>query len=129
MERADTLDYTKCWSNGKWFEPPMSWAGPAKSFCVGTHHGSALFFKVNVLASTFTPHRWFSRHAFGRFALDFLTFGNGYLEQRQNPLGGTLQLVPALRNTCGARRTSAAMCSLAVAGWSHMNSRSDRFFI
>jgi capsid portal protein len=96
MDRAEILDYVECWSNGRWFEPPVSWAGLAKSFRASTHHSSALFFKVNVLASTFIPHRLLSRHAFERFALDFLTFGNGYLERRQNRLGGTLSLEPAL---------------------------------
>ncbi|WP_122766859.1 phage portal protein [Burkholderia pseudomallei] len=95
MNRAEILDYVECWSNGEWFEPPVSFAGLAKSFRASTHHSSALFFKANVLASTFRPHRWLSRHAFERWALDFLTFGNGYLERRRNMVGGTLRLEPA----------------------------------
>ncbi|CAJ8280949.1 portal protein [Burkholderia pseudomallei] len=100
MNRAEILDYVECWSNGEWFEPPVSFAGLAKSFRASTHHSSALFFKANVLASTFRPHRWLSRHAFERWALDFLTFGNGYLERRRNMVGGTLRLEPALAIVC-----------------------------
>ncbi|MGI4815410.1 MAG: phage portal protein [Janthinobacterium lividum] len=96
MSRADILDYAECWSNGQWFEPPVSWAGLAKSFRASTHHSSALYFKVNVLASTFRPHKWLTRQGFERWAFDLLTFGNGYLERRRNRLGGTLQLAPPL---------------------------------
>jgi PBSX family phage portal protein len=96
MSRAEILDYVECWANGEWFEPPVSWAGLAKSFRAGTHHSSAIYFKRNILASTFIPHKLLSREAFGRLALDFLTFGNGYIERRKNALGGTLQLEPAL---------------------------------
>ncbi|EDK53182.1 portal protein, PBSX family [Burkholderia mallei PRL-20] len=81
---------------GEWFEPPVGFAALAKSFRASTHHSSALFFKANVLASTFRPHRWLSRHAFERWALDFLTFGNGCLERRRDMVGGTLRLEPAL---------------------------------
>lgn len=95
MSRAEILDYVEAWSNGRWYEPPVSWAGLAKTFRAGTHHSSALYFKRNVLASTFIPHKLLSRAAFSRWALDFLTFGNGYLESRTNRLGGVLELQPA----------------------------------
>ncbi|RKO43353.1 capsid portal protein, partial [Burkholderia mallei] len=38
MNRAEILDYVECWSNGEWFEPPVSFAGLAKSFRASTHH-------------------------------------------------------------------------------------------
>jgi capsid portal protein len=115
MNTADILDYTECWSNGQWFEPPVDFTGLAKSFRASTHHSSALFFKVNVLASTFVPHRWLSRSAFERFALDFLTFGNAYLERRANRLGGTLTLEPALAKYM--RRKADFNGYLFVNGW------------
>src|SRR5450830_1427954 len=71
MDRRELLDYLECWSNGRWYEPPMSWAG---------------------LAKTFKPHRLLSTEVFSRFALDFLVFGNGYLEHQVNRLGSTLGL-------------------------------------
>lgn len=94
MDRAEILDYAECWSTGRWYEPPVSWAGLAKTFRAGTHHSSALYFKRNVLASTFIPHKLLTRAAFSRLALDFLTFGNGYLERRNNRLGGARELQP-----------------------------------
>ncbi|WP_153075793.1 phage portal protein [Paraburkholderia bonniea] len=115
MSRAEILDYAECWSNGQWFEPPVSWAGLAKSFRASTHHSSALYFKSNLLASTFIPHRLLSRQAFERFALDFLTFGNGYLEKRCNRLGGALQLIPALAKYM--RRKSDFSGYVFVNGW------------
>ena len=96
MERRELLDYLECWSNGRWYEPPMSWAGLAKSFRASTHHSSAIYFKRNILAKTFKPHRLLSTEVFSRFALDFLVFGNGYLEHQVNRLGGTLGLSHAM---------------------------------
>lgn len=115
MSRAEILDYAECWINGEWYEPPVSMAGLAKSFRAGTHHSSAIYFKRNVLVSTFVPHKLLSRAAFGRLALDFLTFGNGYLERRKNRLGGTLELVPALAKY--VRRAPGLERYLFVTGW------------
>jgi capsid portal protein len=44
-----------------------------------------------VLASTFIPHPKFSRESFRRMALDFLTFGNGYVERQKNRLGQVMK--------------------------------------
>ncbi|MDN4056323.1 phage portal protein [Massilia sp. YIM B02763] len=96
LDRADILNYLECLSNGRWYDPPVSFAGLAKSFRAGTHHGSALYFKTNILMSTFEPHKYLSRAEFGRLALDFLTFGNGYLERRDNALRSPLRLVAPL---------------------------------
>src|SRR5689334_2954748 len=89
LDDQDLLDYLTCWTNGRWYEPPISWQGLAKSFRASTHHSSALYFKRNMLASAFIPHPWLSREAFSRFALDFLVFGNAYLERRCNRLHQT----------------------------------------
>ena len=60
--------------------------------------------KVNILASCFKPHRLLTRHNFKRLAFDFLVFGNAYVEQRNNRLGGKLSLDPLLaRWTRGAQ--------------------------
>lgn len=115
LNRADILDYTEAWTNGEWYEPPISWTGLAKSFRAGTHHASALFFKRNVLASTFIPHKLLSRQSFTSLAQDFLTFGNGYLEDRRNRLGGTLELVPPLAKYI--RRTTDLRRFVQVDSW------------
>ena len=96
LEHNDILESTECWLNGRWYEPPMSLAGLAKSFNASVHHSSAIYFKVNMLASTFVPSKALTRDAFKRVALDFLTFGNAYLEKRISRSGQVLQLVPAL---------------------------------
>lgn len=96
MDRASILDYVQALSNGRWYDPPISWDGLAKTYRAGTHHASALQFKRNVLMSTFTPHKLLSRESFGRMALDYLVFGNTYLERQDNRLGSPLKLLPAL---------------------------------
>lgn len=96
MDRREVLDYIECWLNGKWYEPPVSVDGLAKAFRSSTHHSSSLFFKRNVLASTFVPHRLMDRLTFSAWALDFMVFGNAYLERPRSMLGGTLQLRHAL---------------------------------
>ena len=115
LNRADILDYTEAWTNGEWYEPPISWAGLAKSFRAGTHHASALFFKRNVLASTFIPHKLLTRQAFSAWALDFLTFGNGYLERRDNRLNQALELAPPLAKYI--RRTTDLRRFVQVDSW------------
>ena len=92
MDGRELMDYAETWLNGKWYEPPTSWEGLARSFRASTHHSSALYFKRNVLASTFIPHKLLDRATFRKWALDFLTFGNAYLERRPNMLGGNLGL-------------------------------------
>lgn len=96
LDHRDVLDSFECWLNGKWYEPPVSFPGLAKSFHASVHHSSAIHFKTNILTSTFVPHKVLSRDAFKRFALDFLTFGNAYLEKRTSRTGLTLQLDHAL---------------------------------
>jgi capsid portal protein len=61
MDRAEILDYVETWAAGKWFEPPVSLAGLAKSFPAGVHHSSAIYFKRNVLSATFIPHKLLTR--------------------------------------------------------------------
>ncbi|MFP4896824.1 phage portal protein [Paraburkholderia sp. EG304] len=92
MDRAEILDYVQSWAAGKWYEPPVSWSGLAKSFRAGVHHSSAIYFKRNVLASTFKPHKLLSRDEFGKLALDYMVFGNSYIEEQRNRLGGLLAL-------------------------------------
>jgi PBSX family phage portal protein len=78
MHRREILDYIECWNNGRWYEPPISFAGLAKSFRASTHHSSAIFFKANVLASTLKRNPYVSRSTMKRLAIDFQVFGNAY---------------------------------------------------
>ncbi|CAE6841448.1 hypothetical protein R69746_06942 [Paraburkholderia aspalathi] len=115
MNRADILDYVQLVPVNGWYEPPVSWSALAKSFRAGTHHASALYFKRNVLASTFVPHPLLSRDTFRRWSLDFLMFGNGYIERQRNRLGGTLKFeaVPAKY----VRRKADLLTYVQTNGW------------
>lgn len=96
LDRRELLDYVQCLSNGRWFEPPISFDGLAKTFRSSPHHSSAIFVKRNILVSTFKPHRLLSRAEFSRFALDYLIFGNAYFERRDSVGGRPLKLVSSL---------------------------------
>ncbi|HDK6502315.1 phage portal protein [Klebsiella variicola] len=92
LDRRDILDYVECVNNGRWFEPPVSFNGLAKSLRAAVHHSSPIYVKRNILASTFIPHPLLSQQDFSRFALDFLVFGNAFLEQRKSVTGRPLKL-------------------------------------
>lgn len=116
LDRSEILDYIECWTNGRYYEPPISWDGLAKSFRASVHHSTAIYVKRNLLAATFVPHALLSREAFSRFALDFLVFGNAYLENRKSRTGKPLQLEPALAKYM--RRCSDDLNQYAfVRGW------------
>lgn len=115
LDHADIMENLECWLNGKWYEPPVSFQGLTKSFHASVHHSSAIYFKTNILTSTYVPNKILSRDAFKRFALDFLTFGNGYLEKRYSRTGVLLQLNHALAKYM--RRGRDLDCYFFVNGW------------
>ena len=78
LNRREILDYIECWNNGRWYEPPVSFSGLAKSFRASTHHSSAIYFKANILASTLRPNPYVSRFTMKKLAIDFQIFGNAY---------------------------------------------------
>jgi capsid portal protein len=92
LDRRDILDYVECINNGKWYEPPVSFSGLAKA-CAPPHHSSPIYVKRNILASTYIPHPLLSRQDFSRFALDYLVFGNAFLEQRHSVTGQLIKLL------------------------------------
>lgn len=96
LDKREILDYLECPLMGKWYEPPISMDGLAKSYRSAVHHASALIVKRNVLVSTFVPHPLLTRTAFSRWVLDYLVFGNGYLERRDARTARVMSLEPAL---------------------------------
>lgn len=96
LDKRDFMDYLECARVGDWYEPPVSVDGLARSSRAAVHHASAMQVKRNVLMSCFVPHPLLSRTDFSRFALEFLTFGNAYLERRDSRLRTPLTLKPAL---------------------------------
>jgi len=96
LDRRELFDYVECMRVGDWYEPPMPWDGLARTFRAAVHNSSPIYVKRNILVSTFIPHKLLSRTAFARWVQDFLVFGNGYLERRDNVLGRPVALEPAL---------------------------------
>lgn len=45
LDRRDILDYVECISNGRWYEPPVSFTGLAKSLRAAVHHSSPIYVK------------------------------------------------------------------------------------
>lgn len=92
MDKREILDFFESNFNGKWYEPPVSIDGLARSYRANPHHSSAIQVKRNILVSCFKPNQWLSRTEFSSFVLDYLLFGNAYLEPVKNRLNGLLQL-------------------------------------
>lgn len=95
LDRRELLDYLECFSVGKWYEPPLSWDGLARSFRAAVHHSSPIYVKRNILVSTYIPHQALTRADFARWVLDFCIFGNGYLERQDARSGKLLKLKPS----------------------------------
>lgn len=95
LDQRQILDYAQCYVMGQWYEPPVSFDGLARSFRASPHHSSAIYVKRNILVSTFVPHPLLNRTVFSQWALDYLTFGNAYLERIRSWTGQTLALRPA----------------------------------
>src|SRR5690606_36710240 len=70
LDGREVLDYLECWFNGRWYEPPLSLDGLARSTRASVYLQSGLTFKRNMLSRTFIPHKLLSRAAFEQFALD-----------------------------------------------------------
>lgn len=83
--------YEGLWlSPDEWYEPPIPLGILAKTYRATAHHGSALQVKRNILLRTFEPHPLLGRQAFSALALDYLVFGNAYLEEVRGRLGRRL---------------------------------------
>lgn len=95
LDRREILDYLECPVQGKWYEPPISLDGLARSSRASVHHASAMIVKRNILSACFLPHPLLSRTDFGAFAHEFLIFGNAYLERRDSRTGRPILLKPS----------------------------------
>ena len=96
LDRRDFWGYLYSSFNGRWYEPPISPDGLARALTANPHHQSAIGYKANLLASHFLPNRILTRQDFKRLALDFLVFGNAYVERRTSRLGTVAALKPTL---------------------------------
>lgn len=92
LDRREFLDYLECVPMGKWYEPPVSWTGLAQTFRAAVHHSSPIYVKRNILVRCFKAHPLLSKSEFSKFVLDYLVFGNAYLERVKALSGRTMRL-------------------------------------
>lgn len=110
LESRGFLDYLECWRNGRYFEPPVDLQGQSRTTRSNPYLHSGLTFKRNMLVRMFPPHRLLSREAFSQLALDYTTFGMGYVERRRPMSGAAYSLAGRWRSTC-AVACSPVRCS------------------
>ena len=89
MTRRTAIGYLEP-SHNDYYDLPVPAQGIAESYQSSPHHASALKLKRNQLVSQFIEHEHLSRGEFSRLALDYLVFGNGYLEEKRTRIGGRL---------------------------------------
>ncbi|KAB7672847.1 phage portal protein [Plesiomonas shigelloides] len=91
LSQREVFDYLEAMHNGRWYEPPLSLNGLSRVYRAGVHHSSAIQVKRNILRSCFIAHPLLSTRDFTGLALDYLIFGNCYLQQVKNRLGGVMR--------------------------------------
>ncbi|EHU1449047.1 phage portal protein [Acinetobacter baumannii] len=91
LNKNDFSQYYETWLNGRYYEPPVSLNGLAKSFSATPYLSTAITYKKNQLVSAFRPHRLLSSANFERMVLDNLVFGNGYIQRIDNRLNEPMQ--------------------------------------
>lgn len=104
IEGRGLIDFVECWFNGHYYEPPINFQGLAKARHASVHHESAMTCKVNILTSCYKGHKLLSRQQFRQIAMDYIIFGNAYVERRENMLGQPLRLRPALARMVRAKK-------------------------
>ncbi len=57
LDRRELLDYVECVQTNRWYEPPVSFDGLARTFRAAVHHSSPIAVKCNILTSTYIPTR------------------------------------------------------------------------
>ena len=95
-----------CADNGRYYETPISWYGLARQFGYASWHQSALFFKRNVLAGCFIPHKLLSRRRLVRSRLTGLCSAMRTLRCAATACMGQWVFVTHWRSTPGAVPTS-----------------------
>lgn len=94
LDRREIIDYLECPKMSKWYEPPISMDGLARSSRAAVHHASAMIVKRNIISACYDPHPLLTRTDFCAFVHEFLIFGNAYLERRDSLTGKPLALKP-----------------------------------
>lgn len=92
------------WSEYLWtlvHYPVWLWCPCQNHEALSPHHSSPIYAKRNILASTFIPHPLLSHREFYRLWLDYLTFGNAYIERVNALSQKPLKLNVPLAKLCG----------------------------
>lgn len=89
--------YTGLWmmAGVNYYQPAVDQAALAKLYRATAHHGSALQVKRNVLVKTFKPTQYLSRQDFTSFVMDYLIFGDAFLQKITSRTGKLLRLKPS----------------------------------
>lgn len=95
LDRRELFDMFEVAHNGRWYEPPINPAGLGRAYRMAPHHQSPILLKRNMLVASFVPSRWLSKSDFSRWALDWIIFGNAYLENVPNLAGRPALLKPS----------------------------------
>ncbi|CAC9221790.1 Uncharacterised protein [Pseudomonas aeruginosa] len=101
LDGREILDYLECWANGRWYEPPVSLDGLARSTKASVYLQSGLNFKRNALARTFIPHRMLSRAAFEQIVMDWGGAATCTWRSATTCCARPLACSHAWRSTCG----------------------------
>ena len=78
--------------NGTYYESPLDLAGLAKLLDATPQHGPILARKKDLLLKWFKPSPYLSRKEFEYIALDFVVFGQLYVQRFVNGFGKTVRL-------------------------------------
>lgn len=92
LDRRLLLDVLQTLRNDRWYEPPLSLEGLARTFRSSPHHESAINLKVNQIVGSIEPTPLMSRKAMMAVAQDYLVLGNAYAQAIPNRLGGLLRV-------------------------------------
>jgi PBSX family phage portal protein len=114
-KRAGIMDLLQSRYNGRWYEPPIPMDGLSRAFRASPHHSSAFMLKRDMLLADFLPSPLLSHSQFSGLVLDYLVFGNGYLEELPNRLGTPARYERALAKYIRAGKEEAIF--FQVSGW------------
>ncbi len=95
MTRRTAIGYLEP-SHNDYYDLPIPAQGLSESLNSSPHHASAIKLKRNTLVSHFIEHEHLKRGDFSRLALDYLVFGNSYLEEIRSVRGGRMGFKPSL---------------------------------
>ncbi len=95
LDASSITSLFESWYNGIYYELPYNVHSLCKFFNAGLHLKSAIMVKRNILASAFKGHKLLSRQSFSKFALDYLWFGNAYIEKVDSKVNQPMKLIPS----------------------------------